>query len=134
MPLNRGNTRDFHRTLYAGMLETVRLLKRGDNQQQGTVVTHVLYECRRSRISRRGQTLEGPWDVTHTTVWHIPRAELERVGVNYLNPLDRIEQLDPPEDGYVWQPESDNDIDVKLFANHVCVACKLVKPAASRVG
>jgi len=134
MPLRRSTTRTFHRTLYAGMLESVRLLKRGDNQQQGTVTPYVLYQCRRSAISKTGQTLDGAQNVGNRTVWHIPRTELERVGINYLNPLDRIEQLDEPERGYIWQPEAPETIDVKLFANHVCVACKLVKPALSRVG
>ena len=134
MPLRRNNTRGFHRTLYAGMLESIRLLKRGDNQQQGTVVAYILYECRRSSVHKTGQTLDGPQNVGSVTVWHIPRTELERVGINYINPTDRIEQLDEPEKGYVWQPEAPEMIDVKLFANMVRIECKMFKPAASRVG
>ena len=134
MPLRRNNTRGFHRLLYAGQLETVRLLKRGDNQQQGTVTAFILYECRRSKMQKSGQTLDGAMNVGSRTIWHIPRTELERVGVNYINPLDRIEQLDEPEKGYVWEPESPETIDVKLFANHVCIDCKMLVPARSRVG
>ena len=134
MPLNRTNQRFFHRFLYAGQLESVRLLKRGDDQRQGEITAYTLHECRRSQIHKAGQTLDGDMNVEHTTTWHIPRTELDRVGVNYLNPLDAIEQLDGEEKGNIWQPESDTGIDVKLFAVHVCVDCKLLKPKISRVG
>ena len=134
MPLNRANQRHFHRTLYAGQLESIRLLKRDDDQRQGTVTPYILYEARRSAIKKSGQTLDGDMNVTHTTTWHIPRVELERVGINYLNPLDQIEQLDEPERGNFWQPEATTEIDVKLFGDHVCVDCLMVKPAVSRIG
>ena len=45
MPLRRRNSHVFHRGLYRGQMETVILLKRGDDQQEGTVVQHYLYQC-----------------------------------------------------------------------------------------
>lgn len=124
----------FHRRLYAGMLEKIRLLKRGDDQQQGTVTAYVLYEARRSSIQKAGQTLDGEMNVDHTTVWHIPTSELRRVGINYLNPADIIEQLEGEEKGNQWQPEATTSIESKLFTTHAHVACLMYKPAVSRVG
>ena len=124
----------FHRHLYAGMMERVRLHKRGDDQQQGTVVTHILFECRRSSIQKGGQTLDGDMNVNHTTVWHLPTSELRRVGVNYLNPCDQIEQLDGEEKGYIWEPEATTTIESKLFTTHAHVNCLLLRPGVTRVG
>lgn len=124
----------FHRFLYGGMLEKIRLLKRGDDQQQGTVTVYVLHECRRSSIPKGGQTLDGDMSVDHETVWHIPDSELQRVGINYLNPADRIEQLVGKEKGNFWQPESTTTIEKKLFDTHSHVRCLLLVPAVSRVG
>lgn len=45
MPLRKNNTRTFHRTLYAGELQTITLLKRGDDQQEGTVRKVILFDC-----------------------------------------------------------------------------------------
>lgn len=134
MPLSRKNTGRRTTLLYAGQLEKVRLHKRDDDQRQGTVTTHVLFRCRRSRIQKSGQTLDGDLNVGHKTQWHIPRDELDRVGVAYLNPLDKIEQLKGTEAGNVWSPESDTGIDVKLFGNMVVLDCKLRKPKVSNVG
>ena len=63
MPLNRTNQRFFHRFLYAGQLESVRLLKRGDDQRQGEITAYTLHECRRSQIHKAGQTLDGDAEV-----------------------------------------------------------------------
>src|SRR5438552_1028660 len=108
--MNRNNTRTFHRHLYAGMLESVRLLKRDDDQKQGTVRAIILFECRRSRIIKTGEPVQGDMSENHHTVWHIPRVELDRVGVAYLNAADRIVQLEGAEKGFTWQLESDNGI------------------------
>ena len=132
--LRREMTHTFHRVLYGGQTERIRLHKRDDDQRQGTIATHVLYDVRRSAINKTGQTLDGDMNVGHTTRWHIPRAELDRVGINYLNPIDKVEQLDGVEAGNFWQPESDTQIDVKLFANMVVLDCKMLKPKISRVG
>lgn len=128
MPLRRNNTRRFSRKTYAGITEKVRILKRNDNQQQGTVTTYILFRCRRSQIAKTGETIQGDMVSDHTTVWHIPRTELERVGINYLNPLDRIEQLQGREAGWWWQPEATTVIDVKLFGNEIDLACLRVDP------
>lgn len=123
MPMNRRNTRGFTRKLFAGTLERLQLLKRGDDQKQNEVRDITLYQCRRSAISKSGQTVLGDNVVSHQCVWHIPRRELDRVGVEYLNNLDRLVQLDEPEKGGVWEPESTTRIDVKMFANEVDVLC-----------
>ena len=124
MPLNKNNTRHFHKCLYGTILEKVTVLKRNDNQQQGTVQSFVLYSCRRSMIFKTGETLQGDMNSDHRTIWHIPRTEMDRVGINYFNPADRIV------DGQNrhWQPESTTMITVKLFENHVCVDCLRVDP------
>ena len=119
MPMNRMNTRTFHRFLYAGMLETITLLKRNDNQQQGTVTSYIVHQCRRGQIFKTGETLAGDMISDHRTTWHFPRTELDRIGINYLNPADRI--VDGK--GRYWQPESTTEIRIKLFENHLCVDC-----------
>ena len=126
MPIDQYTTRNFHRRLYspAGMLETVTLYKRGDNQLQGTVVSLPLYNCRHSRMEKTGETVQGDMNAFNRCVWHLPVEELDRVGVNYLNPLDRIVD----KRGWWWQPESDTEITLKLIQNHVCVVCKRVDP------
>lgn len=126
MPLNKYTTRIFHRRLYATEMESIRFLKSGDNQNQGTVVAYILYDCRRSQITKQGETLDGDMVSDHYTVWHIPRIELDRVGIPYINPTDQIEQVEGVEAGTMWVNESTNMIDVKLFANHVCVACRML--------
>lgn len=122
MGLRAATVRTFHRTLYAGILESVTLLKRHDDQAQGTVDTHRLFQCRWSMIFKQGQTLGGEMLASHTRVLHIPRIELDRIGVHYINPTDRF--ID--KDGRTWQPESPTQIIEKLFEQHVCVQCKLV--------
>lgn len=130
MPLRRNNTRRFTRKTYAGITEKVRIHKRNDDQQQGTVTTYILFRVRRSQIEKTGETIQGDMVSDHTTVWHIPRTELERVGINYLNPLDRIEQLVGREAGSWWQPEATTIIDVKMFGNEICLACLRVDSPA----
>lgn len=122
--MNRFNTRTFHRHLFAGMLETIRLLKRGDDQLQGVVTAFVLFECWRGQIFKTGQTIQRDMVSDHATRWHIPRTELDRVGIAYLNPLDLI--VDGK--GRYWQPESTTFITIKLFENHVDVDCLRIDP------
>lgn len=123
MPLNRRNTRTFHKTLYAGMLETVTILKREPNQRQGTVAAFTVYNCRRGQITRQGQTVAGDMDTESRTVWHLPLSELQRVGIAYINVLDRIVSL---QSEGTWQPESDTPILMKLFGNMVRIDCRQV--------
>lgn len=126
MGLNRNNCKTFHRTLYSGMLESVTLLKRNDDQQQGTVKAIILYQCRRSKINKSGEPIAGDMSSDHRTVWHIPICEMERTGINHINAADRIVQREGSEKGRTWQPEADTMIDVKLFGDHTCIACKRV--------
>lgn len=120
MPLNKRNTKVFHRTLYAGILESVILLKRNDDQQEGTVTAIQLFQVRWGQIAKTGEPIAGDMSSEHTRTLHIPRCELDRVGVWYINAADRFQD----EQGRIWEPESTTTIDVKLFENHLCVNCK----------
>ena len=126
MPIDRFNTRSFHRRLYAGAgyLETVTLLKRKDDQQEGTVTAYTMHQCRRSRIQKQGEPLQGDMSADHRTVWHIPRTELDRIGIAYLNVLDRI--VDKKQ--RYWQPESPDRLDIALFENQLHIQCVRVDP------
>lgn len=135
MPLNHANTRTFHRRLYSGELITCILLKRGNDQAQGTVVSHALFETRRSSQVKRGEPIQDDMAAQHTTSWHIPVTELHRVGVQYLNALDRIVEdhgqgnaVLSPQDWHYWQPESGDTIHVKLFSNWVTFDALRVDP------
>ena len=119
VPINRENSHVFHRSLYAGQLEEVKLLKRDDDQRQGTVRAVILFDCKWSSIRKAGQTLDGDVDSVHTRRLLIPKVELEAAGVNHLNPLDRFTD----EQGRTWQPESTTGIDVKLFENFIACDC-----------
>ena len=124
MPLNRYNTTVFHRVLYSSELESCTLLKRSDDQQQGTVRAVVLWDIRWSMIHKSGETYRHEQQSNHYRSLHIPRIELDRVGVQYINPLDRFVD----QEGRTWQPESGETITIKLFQNHVCVACQMLVP------
>ncbi len=124
MPLNRSTTRVFHRVLYATELQTLTLIKRGDDQREGVQVTYLLYECRWSRIYKTGEPYQGDMVSDHRRLLHIPRIELDRVGVNYLNPIDRFVD----QEGRYWQPESTTLLTLQLFENHYCVQCLRVDP------
>ena len=132
MPLRRNNTRRFTRKTFAGQTEKVRILKRGDDQAQGTVTSFILYRCRRSQIMKTGETIQGDMVSDHECVWHIPRTEMERVGINHLNSLDRIQQLQGREKDFWWQPEATTPIDVKMFANEIDLHCLRVDPPVLR--
>lgn len=118
-------TRTFHQTLYAGQLQELVLHKRGDDQDQGTVVTHRLFDCRRGKVRRSGQTVQASMTSRSYLTWHIPGEELRRVGVAYLSPLDKF--YNALTDTW-WQPESTTPITNKLFDNHVCVDCEQCDP------
>jgi hypothetical protein len=122
VPLNKWNQREFHRRLFSEQLRPITLLKRGDNQAQGTVRAIQMWECWRGKIEKTGETIQNDMSSGSKVTWHLPRIELDRVGVAYINPADQIVD----EVGRTWQPESDDRIDVKLFEVHVCVECKQV--------
>lgn len=126
MPLNAKNQRTFHRRLYSGILQSVLLLKRNNDQQEGTVTSYRLFQVRWSMLHKSGQPIQGDMSVGSNRSAHIPRCELDRVGVWYINALDRLVD----KQGRYWQPESDSEITVKLFEDHICVDCKRVDPPA----
>ncbi len=125
MPLNPQNCRFFHRTLYAGWNETVTLLKRADDMQAHQVTPYVLYDVRWSKIFKTGQPIAGQMSSDHRRTVHVPRIELERIGVAYINALDRFVDIQ----GRYWQPESTSLITVKLGLVHICIDCWLTDPA-----
>jgi hypothetical protein len=124
MGLSRRTTRYFMRTLYAGELVTVTLLKRGDDQQQGTVTQYVLYGCRRGKIHNTGEQIQHDFRVGTQTFWHIPREQLDRNGILYINALDRI--IDGAQRW--WQPEAPTPVRSQLFEQHLCISCLRVDP------
>lgn len=124
MPLSPKNTRTFHRKLYAGELETITLLKRNDDQQAGTVSAYVLYQCRHSIMHKTNEQIAGDETANHRCTWHIPRVELDRIGIDHLNSLDRIVD----KRNMYWQGESTTEIRLKIWLNHYCIDCLRVDP------
>jgi hypothetical protein len=121
MPLNKRNTRTRHRVLYGGQLESVTLLKRDDGHlRQNVVTTYTLFQCRwQSPLSRSGQNLDGDITSYNSRTLIVPQVELYRVGVKYVSALDRF--VDEQE--RTWQPESNTDIDERLFLNYWKINC-----------
>jgi len=124
MPLRPETVRTFHRTLYAGWNQTIILLKRGDDMQGVVVTPYTLFDCRPGQITKTGEPIQNQMLSDHRLPWHIPRIELDRVGVHYINPLDRIVD----KYGRYWQPESTTEIIGKLSMQHVCVFCLMTDP------
>ena len=128
MPILRhSTTRTFTRITFAGILETVTLLKRGDDQQEGTVTSYKLFQCRRSLITKKGEPIAGDVLSDHRCIWHIPRREMDRIGIQYLTPDDQI--IDSR--NRVWQPEGQPHAEVisdKLFENEMDIQCVRVPP------
>jgi hypothetical protein len=124
MPLNKRNTKVFHRVLYGGIMEKVRLLKRNPNMNASVVTNYVLYQCWWTRISKSGQQHDNETMSDHRRTLHIPRCELDRVGVHYINPLDVFVD----EQGRYWQNEGDEAIDAKLWENHLDIPCRKTDP------
>ncbi len=123
MPLSHRNTHVFHRTLYAGMLITITLLKRGDDQQEGSVTSYLVFQVRRSRIFKTGEPLLGSMLSDHHAIFHIPRIEMNRIGIDHIMPADRLVD----EVGRIWQPESTTTIVNQLFENHLSIECLRIK-------
>ena len=124
MPMRPENQRTFTRTLYAGWLETVTLLKRGDDMEGSVVTTLLLFDVRPGQIWKTGEPIAGQMTSDHRRTWHIPRRELDRVGVNYINMLDRIVD----KEGRHWQPESTTRIGMKLGMVEIDVDCLMTDP------
>lgn len=126
MPLTRANTRTFHRHLYAGWYQTITLLKRGNDQQQGQVTPYTLYYCLGKRIPHTGEPIQGNMASGDRRNWLIPAVEMERVGLdaNNWNALDRIVD----EKGRYWQPEAPDNITIQLGGNYLNIDCRRVDP------
>lgn len=129
MPLNRRNTQVFHRRLYAGQLETITLLKRGDDQQEGTVAAYAIYGARRGNIDKTGEAIQGDTAAFTTVQWLVPCVELRRVGINYIDTLDRIVD----KFNMWWQPEATTNITLAIFDNYYVLNCLRVDPNPNQV-
>lgn len=129
MPMNRSNSQVFHRFLYSGEMETVTILKRNDDQQEGTVTAFVIFECRRGNTSKTGEALQGEMATSHHCQWLIPCIQLRAVGINYLNVLDRI--VDKYQQW--WQPESPQTTTLSQFDNYYIVECVRIDPPGNQV-
>lgn len=129
MVLRRRNQQTFHRGLYRGQLQTVVLLKRADDQAEGQVTAYQLYQCRRGNISKSGEAIAFDTAALTTTNWLIPCKELRRVGINYINVLDRIVDMFQ----MWWQPESPQTITLAVFDNYFLVPTLRVDPYPNQV-
>lgn len=129
MVLRRRNQHVFHRGLYRGQLQTVTLLKRGDDQQEGTVTAYTLFQCRRNNISKTGEAIAFDTAATTTTNWLVPCSELRRVGVNYINVIDRLVDMFH----MWWQPESPQTITLAIFDNYYVIPCLRIDPYPNQV-
>ncbi len=131
MTLSRNNTR--HTLVYAGIDKTVTLLKRGYDQQEGTVVALKLFRCFRSSLTKTGEPLQRNWTVGAKTTWVIPRSELRRVGVTEISVDDRIvERSDQGDEERHWQPEAEQTINIKVFENFSSIECVRCDPPGDR--
>lgn len=129
MPLRRYNSQSIHRTIYSGETQTITLLKRENDLKEGTVVALTLYECFVDNPIKTGQPIESNETVNHKVLWIVPNSQLRRVGVNYINVIDRIvDNL-----GQFWQPESDQNIILSQFDNYTLVNCVRIDPSPNEI-
>ena len=124
MPLRANNQRTFHRCLYSGILQTIVVLKRNDDQQQGTVRSIKMFQVRQSMQTKTGEAIQGDMSSDVRCSWHIPKIEMDRVGIAYFNVLDRIVD----KHNRYWQPEAPQTITNKLFEDHYCLDCVRIDP------
>ena len=118
--INKNNSKTFQRHLYGAILETITLLKRRDDQNEGTVTSYKLFECRHSKIHKNSQAILGDMSAGDRVMWHIPQIQLDRFGITHINVLDRIVD----KSGRTWEPEASTEIRYQLLENHVCISCK----------
>lgn len=124
MPMRRINSHVFHRRLYSGQLQKITILKRNDDQAEGTVTRYELYQCRRGNLNKYGEAINLDVPAFETTQWLIPCVELRRVGINYLNVIDRIvDQFN-----MWWQPESGDPIDLNIFDQYYSILARRIDP------
>ena len=136
--MRKANTRRFYRTLYAGELETITLFKRFPDQAEGDGVSVVIFNARKSSIATVGQQIQGDMQVGTRVKWHLFKHELERatniatgqrVVIWYISPADYITD----KYGRQWQPESDSQIDIRLFENEVHFDCHRRDPTGANI-
>lgn len=138
MVLRKANTRTQYRRLWAGKSKKVTLLKRDNDQRQGTVRAVTLFDClpAAAGATKTGEAFQGDMSSNMSMTWNIPVEELKRAGVEYLNALDRI--VETTDDGGAvlehpryWQPEGTTSITVTMLENLVRVDCLRVDPPRS---
>ena len=116
MPLNARNTKDFYQVMIADQIESVILYKRGNDQLEGNVIEYKLFRCWWGPDTQKsGQPIEEDMATNHTIKLTIPLDQLKRVGINYLNVLDRFKD----KKGRVWQPETRQSLNSELFENYI---------------
>ena len=123
MPLNKNTVRTFNRRLYAGILEKVTLYKRDPLLNSGTVTKYCLFDCRFSQSQKSGEQIEGSMGAKEFRVIHIPRIEMDRVGITFFNAGDTFEDVE----GRQWRTLAPETITTKLFQQHVCVETERVR-------
>lgn len=124
MPMRPENQRTFHRCLFAGWNETVTLRKRNDDMDAFIITDYVLYDVLPGMVTKTGEPIAGQMTSNHRRTFHVPRIELDRVGVHYISPLDQFVD----KEGRYWQPESTTQISIWLGQQHVDVDCLLTDP------
>lgn len=113
-----------HRKTFIGVSEKIEILKRRDNQNQGTVHRVVIFRARHTSQRKSKQTIKGDMSADHRTTWMLPTRELKDAGISHINALDRI--VDSK--GRYWQPESTTTIELDALENMVKVECLRVDP------
>ena len=78
--------------------------------------------CRWSRTIKSGEPIAGEMQSKHYRQLHIPRKEMDRIGVHYFVAADRFVD----KDNRIWMPEASSTITMKLFQNHYCLDCSLL--------
>lgn len=129
MPLRASMLRVLHRPLYGGKLQKVTLLKRGNDMQEIQMVRHVLFQCYKSAVVKTGEQISQDMSSEVRTVWLLPRVELDRIGVNYINNLDII--ID--KFNRWWQPEATTQITEKLLGQFIEIQCLRIDPPGNVV-
>lgn len=126
--ITRWNQKTFYKRLYYGWYETITLLKRGNDQQQGQVTPYTLFMCLGSKIHHTGEPIHNDEASHDTRKWLIPVDQLERVGLagECINALDRFVD----EKGRYWEPESDTEIIIQLGTDYLHIDTKRVDPPA----
>jgi len=131
MVIRRENQKTFHRTLFGpGITQTLTLLKRGDNFGASVVTAYRLFDCWKGTIRKYGEVVGGAYDdadqqVSHMVTWHVPVIELKRIGIDRLNPLDRLVEESPRR---YWQPEATTILVYNLLENFFDVECLRIDP------